>query len=296
MLTLLLHSIDNFGGPPTLVSAYLQVFSKALPYALVFVALWWIFDKVVFERLCGFGASMPERGGARRSTWALKTAMLIHHGLVTPLAMKALFDDPAIAGMYKCVGCAEFATRMNRDTNPSVAARVLIPITLGYFLGDLLLLREWNLSKSGAVENGLMMMHHVASLVVWPAAVYFDWVSRYVLNMLSYEFTSFWLTVMWMLSTAQMKSTLSYKIVGFIFTSSFVILRMFGAVPQILALWAMPPWAAEVETKVQPGGIHQWCWIFSLSLVLPHLLNLFWGVKVVSGFLQVVAGRSKKSE
>merc|ERR1719382_1003511 len=121
------------------------------------------------------------------------------------------------------------ASLMNRDAaHPPLAARALTPITLGYFLGDLLLLSQWNLTRSGALENGLMLFHHVASLLVWPAAIYFDWVARYVIIMLSYEFTSFWLTVIWMLSQTDKKQNPFYLVVGFLFTLSFVAMRMVG--------------------------------------------------------------------
>merc|ERR1719215_1826939 len=183
---------------------------------------------------------------------------------------------------------------MNRDLRPPLAARALTPVTLGYFIGDLLLVGQWNLTKSGAMENVLMLFHHIASLIVWPAAVYFDWVARYVIIMLSYELTSFGLTVLWMLSTADMKKNPLYTVVGLFFTVSFVLMRMVGAVPQLMAMWNAPPWSSKLEQAAQPGGVHAWCWIFSASLVLPHLLNLFWGVKVVSGFAAVLTKKDSK--
>mmetsp|Transcript_80587 Transcript_80587/g.231357 ORF Transcript_80587/g.231357 Transcript_80587/m.231357 type:complete len:181 (+) Transcript_80587:43-585(+) len=165
---------------------------------------------------------------------------------------------------------------------------MLTPITLGYFMGDLLLLSQWNLTKSGAFENMLMLFHHVASLAVWPGAIYFDWVARYVLLMLSYEFTGVWLTTLWLLSTANLKKSVWYMLTGALFTFSFVIMRMVGALPQLIAMWNAPPWSVELENKAQAGGIHWLCWVFSISLVFPHLLNLFWGVKVVKGFAAVI--------
>jgi len=283
------HDLTDFSGPPTLFAAYVKVFTKAIGYAIVFVILWAGVNLLL--RAMGFGSSICD---ARRGTWALKTAMLVHHGLVTPLALLGIWQDPATMGMYRCFGCSEVARLMNRDVRPPLAARALAPVTLGYFIGDLLLLSQWNLTKSGAVENMLMLFHHFASLIVWPAAVYFDWVARYVIIMLSYEFTSFWLTVLWMLSQAGMKKSPWYAIVGMLFTLSFVAMRVVGALPQLIAMWHAPPWSVALETAAQPGGIHDWCWIFSSSLVFPHLLNLFWGVKVVSGFVSMMTGKGTK--
>lgn len=276
-----LHSLADFTTePPTVLAMYLKVWGKASVYVFIFVGAW------AFIAVCMASKNLfPEN----RGTWALKCAMLLHHGLICPLAVIGLMQDPAVRAMYGCFGCESSAMAMNRDpAGPSVAAQALAPITIGYFIGDLLLLPNWNLTKSGAVENGLMLIHHVASILVWPAAVYFDWVARYVLIMLSYEFTSFFLTVIWMLQQLDMKSGSLYKVVGLVFTASFVLMRWFGAVPQLIAMWNSPPWSEAVERAASPKGVHHLCWIFSASLLLPHVMNFFWGVKVVKGFLAVV--------
>lgn len=286
---LVAHDAANYGGPPTLAAAYTQVFSKAFPYAIGFVAVWFLFDNIF--KLAGCG---PEIKGVARGTWALKSAMLVHHSFVTPVSLIGIWQDKTIMTMYTCLGCSSVAPLMNRDSIPCITAGALTPITLGYFIGDLLLLRQWNLKASGRFENLLMLFHHITSLAVWPAAVYFDWVSRYVLIMLSYEFTSLWLTVMWMLSAAGLKNSKWYLISGGIFTLSFVIMRMVGAIPQLVALYHAQPWSeANERAAAGPAGIHPWCWIFSASLVLPHLLNFFWGFKVVKGFLSVFFKPSK---
>lgn len=282
---LALHDINDFTGqPPTIVAMYMKVWGKASVYAAMFVGAW---------ALINYFMEVKGRCPERRGTWALKYAMLLHHGLVCPLAMIGLWQDPVVRGMYGCFGCAEYAKLMNRAAVPSWAAQALTPVTVGYFIGDLLLLSQWNLTKSGAVENGLMLVHHIASILVWPAAIYFDWVARYVLLMLSYEFTSFWLTVIWMLQMSDMKKSTLYKVAGLVFTASFVIMRWVGAVPQLIGMWNIPPWSVVVEQAAQPKGIHPLCWLFSASLVLPHLMNAFWGVKVVKGFAAVMFNSKK---
>eukprot|EP00928_Gymnodinium_smaydae_P062768 TRINITY_DN46556_c0_g1_i1.p1 TRINITY_DN46556_c0_g1~~TRINITY_DN46556_c0_g1_i1.p1 ORF type:complete len:302 (-),score=42.45 TRINITY_DN46556_c0_g1_i1:49-954(-) len=294
--SLVLHGVHDFSGPPTLASMYIAVLSKAAFYAVAFIALWALI--VCLLRLLGFGATIGA-SGARRGTWALKIAMLLHHSVICPLAIIGILQDPSIAFMYSCFGCADSGQVMNRSTQPPLAARALTPITLGYFIADLVLLSQWDLTKSGKAENALMLFHHIASLLVWPAAVYFDWVARYVIIMLSYEFTSLWLVVLWMLSAAGMKKHPMNIVAGLIFTVSFVIMRVLGAFPQLRAMWNAPPWSQEVEHRANPGGIHELCWLYSISLVFPHLLNLYWGVKVVRGFASVAKtafGGGKKSD
>eukprot|EP00933_Yihiella_yeosuensis_P042739 TRINITY_DN37415_c0_g1_i2.p1 TRINITY_DN37415_c0_g1~~TRINITY_DN37415_c0_g1_i2.p1 ORF type:complete len:308 (+),score=40.13 TRINITY_DN37415_c0_g1_i2:120-1043(+) len=285
------HGITDadFSGPPDVGTMYTVVYRKALPYTAAFLGIWLLFVGL-FSAL-GFGSTMC---GAKRGSWALKSAMEVHHIIVGPLALYALWEDPVIFQMYTCFGCSEAAALMNRSPGvASLAARALTPITLGYFLGDLILLPNWQLTKSGMVETGLMIFHHIASLIVWPAALYFDWVARYVLIMLSFEWTSFWLTGMWMFSTAGKKSSIGYIFVSLVFTLSFMIFRVVGTFPQLVALAKVSPWSHEVEFKAEPKGIHEYCWIFSASLVAPHILNLFWGMKVAKGFFAFIGGSGK---
>jgi len=273
----------------TLLSAYSAVYSTASLYTVIFLAAFGLI--VASLRAIGCGELIF---GVRRGTWALKGVMLLHHGLVTPLAIVAIWEDKTIMGMFKCSAGVESARLMNRDAAPSHVSQMLVPVTLGYFTADLLLLRQWNLSRSGMVENLLMVFHHVASMVVWPATIHFDWVARYVIIMISYEFSSIFLTLNWMLSTAGMKSSPLYLLSGLLFTASFVAMRMLGAIPQFRAMWLSPPWSRAVVLDVAKEWIHDWCCFFSATLVLPHLLNLFWGIKVVRGFLAVATSKGRK--
>mmetsp|Transcript_60560 Transcript_60560/g.172126 ORF Transcript_60560/g.172126 Transcript_60560/m.172126 type:complete len:300 (-) Transcript_60560:151-1050(-) len=274
---------------PSLRAAYAAVYPVAARWAALFVAVWVL--ALVVLRAAGCGKMLF---GVRRGTWALKAVMLLHHSLVTPLALLAMWDDQTIRGMYLCIGCPSMAHSMNRDVQPSLAAQALTPMTLGYFIADLLLVSQWSLSRSGLADNLLMGFHHVASLLVWPATVYFDWVSRYVVILLSYEFSSVFLTVNWMLSAAGLKRTPLYFATGLLFTLSFVAVRLLGAVPQLRAMWCLPPWSGAVHRQYASGPFHSWQGAFSTTLLLPHAMNLAWGVKVVRGFLAVALGRSAK--
>ncbi|CAJ1357586.1 unnamed protein product [Effrenium voratum] len=195
--------------------------------------------------------------------------------------------------LYLCFGCSEAAVLMNRASEISLAASALTPVTLGYFVADLVLLSQWQLTKGSKLEQYLMLTHHVASLLVWPAAIYFDWVARYVIIMLSYEMTSLLLTLLWMISAAGYKRSMAYGIIGLLFTSLFVVLRMIGAVPQLIGMYNAPPWSEELMQKLTGRVLHDYASLFSRSLVLPHLMNLFWGVKVVEGALSTFAGKKK---
>ncbi|CAE7167849.1 Kidins220 [Symbiodinium pilosum] len=251
---------------------YVVTYSKALPYSIFFFFVWGAYDMLL--RLAGLGAEIR---AVRRGTWALKLMNLTHHVLITPLALLSMWQDPVIRQLYACFGCDEAAVLMNRAPSSPSAARALTPITIGYFTADLLLLSQWQLTKSSKTERYVMLLHHIASMVVWPAAVYFDWVARYVLIMLSYESTSLLLTLLWIISAAGYKQSLIYGVTGLLFTGLFFVLRMVGAVPQILAMARAPPWSERLMTEAQPNGIHPLAWLWCQSLILPHVMNLFWG-------------------
>jgi len=163
-------------------------------------------------------------------------------------------------------------------------------------VADLLLLSQWQLTKGSRTEQRLMLVHHIASMVVWPAAVYFDWVARYVIIMLSYESTSLLLTLLWLISAAGYKQSLAYGLTGLLFTFLFIWLRMVGALPQLVAMARAPPWSQQLLTEAQPDGIHSLAWLWCQSLVLPHVMNLFWGVKVIQGAWATLTATSSKTK
>lgn len=278
-----------FQGESTLQSMYVVTYSKATPYAAFFLGLWALYAACLWWKLGRFIRDISS------GTWALKLMMLTHHGVITPLALWSMWQDPVIRQLYSCIGCKEAAQLMNRAVEAPLAARALTPVTLGYFVADLVLLSQWQLTKGSQVERYLMLVHHIASMGVWPAAIYFDWVARYVIIMLSYESTSFLLTLLWVLNAAGYKKSLAYVVTGFLFTILFILLRLVGAIPQLIAMYWAPPWSDSLMQEAQPGGIHWLGWLFSQSLILPHVMNLFWGAKVVEGAFNTFSGLLKNN-
>eukprot|EP00929_Paragymnodinium_shiwhaense_P116869 TRINITY_DN86870_c0_g1_i1.p1 TRINITY_DN86870_c0_g1~~TRINITY_DN86870_c0_g1_i1.p1 ORF type:complete len:290 (-),score=67.86 TRINITY_DN86870_c0_g1_i1:110-979(-) len=259
----------------------------AVGCSATFVAGW-----ACVSGLLKLGGAGPTICGAKRGSWALKISMLLHHVPISAFTFYALCQDEVIRKAVFCFGCEEAAQSMLRaPSEPVAAAAALIPVTIGYMLGDLMLLGQWNLSKGGMVENMLMVAHHVLSMISWPTVVYYDFCARYVMILLMYEFSSVFLILNWMLSTAGMKKSPLYFASGILFTLSFVVMRMFGAVPQLLMMWHRPPWIDGAAL-----GMPLWSTRGSAFLIIPHILNTFWGVKVVKGFLAVALGGGKKDK
>lgn len=270
--------------------------TAAFGYAAFFVALW---GCILGGQVYAGYPEVPVGNDVKRRTWALKGSMLVHHAFIGPAALIAIFCDGTLLEAFTCFGCEDAAWKLLRDKagGPSLAAQALMPVTIGYMIADLMLLPSWSLSKGSSVENGLMVMHHVFSLAVWPCTILYNYCGRYVVVLLAYEVSSIFLTLNWMLSTAGMKTGALYKVSGLLFTASFVLVRMVGALPQLLALWHAPPWTFTVVDKVAPGEMMTWQIYATITLILPHALNLFWGVKVVRGFMAVLlkADKSKST-
>eukprot|EP00444_Apocalathium_aciculiferum_P064850 CAMPEP_0183568028 /NCGR_PEP_ID=MMETSP0371-20130417/116024_1 /TAXON_ID=268820 /ORGANISM="Peridinium aciculiferum, Strain PAER-2" /LENGTH=298 /DNA_ID=CAMNT_0025777469 /DNA_START=23 /DNA_END=919 /DNA_ORIENTATION=- len=261
--------------------------------AVLFLAIWLLFVAA------GRGRA-PMICGISRGTWGLKVVMLVHHCIVGPLALAGIFQDQSIKDALFCLGfdCSEAAGKMLRDPNgPSTAALVLTPITLGYMVADLLLIGMWELSgKGGRLEALVMVAHHVLSMASWPVALKYDFCARYVLILLAYEVSSIFLVIRWMLSASDRKSGLAYLLNGMLFTVSFILLRVLGALPQLWAMVFAMPWAADPSDF----AILWWMPTGSSFLILPHLLNFFWGTKVVKGALALLrrggSSREEKSD
>jgi len=266
----------------------LGFWSATFTYGALFVMLWAVFRSIL-ELRCGDKLCDVQCG-----TWGLKLAMFCHHVLAAPLAVMAILEDATIVRLFTCFGCPDVAPIMIRDpSGPSGSAQALIPLTMGYMVADLVLLNQWQLSAKGSnMESMLMVAHHFFSLLVWPMTLYYDFCSRYVLIMVAYELSSIFLTLNWMLSTSGYKESLWYKISGALFTLTFVVVRLLGALPQLRALAIKPPWNCYSEYP-EGGPI---LIKFSFTLLFPHLLNFAWGVKVIRGFFTMaLASKSATS-
>ena len=216
----------------------------------------------------------------RPDTWALKAAMLLHHVFVGPIALVLIFRDPVVYGALSCFGCDEYAQLLVRDPDVQVPPAIvwLVPVTVGYMVADLCLIGCWDLSGKGSrLESALMVVHHVLSIITWPHTIWYDFCARYVLFLVAYELSSIFLTLNWMLSTAGKKQDSAYFASGLLFTASFVAVRLAGGLPQIVAMWNAPPWR-------HLSGVPDYVWMGSVVLVLPHVLNFFWGVKAATLF------------
>jgi len=231
-----------------------------------------------------------------RGTWALKLQNLIHHAVISTMAIAALLSDEVVLDAISCgdvTACQEAAALMIRDpASASISTFALAPVTVGYMAADVLLISQWNMKAAKSnTESMLMVVHHLLSVVCWPVAIVLDFCSRYVLILLSYEFSSIFLAVNWLLSTAGYKKGPAYLVSGFLFTIFFILVRLIGALPQLRAMWLAPPWLAS---SANYPGIYSWMTCASMALVVPHVLNFFWGYKVITGALALVC--VKKTE
>ncbi|CAK0889884.1 unnamed protein product [Prorocentrum cordatum] len=142
-------------------------------------------------------------------------------------------------------------------------------------------------------QSVLMVFHHAMSMVAWPFAIEYDFCSRYVVVMLAYEFSSVFLLSNWFISTAGYKRSMMYIASGGLFTLSFIIIRLVGAVPQFFNLFETMPW---FQTAADYPGVLGWMPAWSFVLLLPHVLNAMWGRQVVEGALKILRGDQGEKE
>lgn len=280
-------------GGPTTHAGYVAAVGV---YTLLFLTLWVLFW-LRFKDTDMQNQQDPSKAVAPR-TWALKCAMLVHHVLVGPLALVAALQDAAIVGAYECFGCEAEAWNLLSEVGSTAApasVQALMPITAGYMVADLVLLPSWSLTAGSMIENALMVLHHVISLLVWPLTLFHNYCARYVLILLVYEVTSIFLTINWLLSNSGKKKSIIYKVNGLLFTLSFVVVRMLGALPQLRSLWEAPPWSPDaVQKRSDVSSLATYQLLSLYTLIIPHMLNLFWGVKVVKGFVAVALQKDSK--
>merc|ERR1740121_3558429 len=93
-----------------------------------------------------------------------------------------------------------------------------------------------------------------------------------------------------MLSAVGRRQGPAFMANGALFTITFLLIRVVGALPQLRALLLAPPWG------VSAAGYRLLWWmpLGSTWLVLPHLLNFHWGYKVFTGSLALLRGQSNR--
>jgi len=282
--------------------AWANMFTACASYFVFFVFIFF----AVYIAL-GFACEDPNDVFAGRSekpvsrgTVALKSFNIVHHIIVGPLAVIALVADPVSRAMLVFQGGAG----MLRSDDLSRSASALAPVTIGFLAADLLFFNVWALpagapktptfvQKLFLPQSILMVFHHIMSMVSWPFAIEYDFCSRYVVVMLAYELSSVFLLSNWFISAAGYKSSMLYLASGALFTLSFIIIRLIGAVPQFVNLCGTMPW---FQTTADYPGVLGWMPASSFVLLLPHVLNATWGRQVVEGAVKIVKGDQGKKE
>lgn len=260
--------------------------TTTLRWAAVFVVGW-------VGVYCVLGCSDQvhrSRTQASRATWSLKLAMLSHHVAISILTVVALVGDSTTSELFLCFGCASAGRNMIRSPAALPSAPELVPITIGYMAADLVFYPCWMVSKSKA-DNYLMILHHLGSMVVWPLCVLHNICTRYVLLLMFTEVSSIFLTLKFVLEQTERKGTL-FKFNGLVFSFSFVGSRLILALPQLMAIWRAPPWDLATWRVLAPE-LPDWSRFFALALIIPHIMNLFWGVKVVQGTVRVLSPKRR---
>mmetsp|Transcript_7421 Transcript_7421/g.20352 ORF Transcript_7421/g.20352 Transcript_7421/m.20352 type:complete len:291 (-) Transcript_7421:49-921(-) len=278
------------------MSGHLTVFEALFPAGTLGFWLtslaWTVFFLAVWGVVYGvLKTTWTPTGSASCATWALKLAMLVHHIIVSVASFTVMFQDETTRDLFWCFGCAEAAKNMIISP-PFHFATWLPPITIGYMAADLILIKSWMVSKS-QTDNYLMIAHHIGSMVVWPLAVTHDCCTRYIVILISTEISSIFLTVKFIFEQTGRKAGLLFKVNGLLFSLSFIVVRVLAAVPQLVAMYNAPPFGLRTWNSAMPD-LPNWGRFISLALLIPHVMNFFWGYKVTMGIIAIFRGSRKR--
>merc|ERR1711862_222728 len=102
---------------------------------------------------------------------------------------------------------------------------------------DLLLSGYWPKDP----EKFVFVTHHVLCIYFWAEGLRYDWGMRYAVSLVANELTGVFMVIRWMLSQANLKSSILYVVNGTIFTVLYIILRVSFAPAIIFSTYVYPP-------------------------------------------------------
>ncbi len=223
-----------------------------------------------------------------RASWALKAVSVVHAVIVAGAAIWALLYEPSMRTITAGV--------LQRDAEavqgPLIHARsdvvaMVAPLTLAYFVFDLLLVPVW---EGKMTQHIPVFLHHGLSLLTWPVGVCHPACHWFLLCCLSMEFSTPLVQMRWFVSQHPSlgKAHPVYLVNGVLMTLCFVVCRLYPMLPHnTYAIWVAAPHAADLPLTVR---------VAASCLILPNVLNLYWGWLMAKGLLGVLFPSLKGSK
>ena len=222
---------------------------------------------------------------------AVKVCTLFHHCVCGPAALYLFMRE---------YGSASLALALHQDRAGALwlvnhwdpATVVVGDVFVGYLIFDLIEMKTWSNQ-----EFLLMMAHHLIGIVVVPLVGIAGWFQGFTMYFISTEITSIFNVIRTLLLDNEMKQSIVYKLNGMLFTLVFVIVRM-APVPLLFLAWYLAPQPTST-TKVDSYGATYAYALSYLSILHPgahaiFVMNLYWGFKVIRGFVSAMSQPKSK--
>jgi hypothetical protein len=195
---------------------------------------------------------------AECTTWGMKFSCVVHSAVQSTAATYLLFTDPYIKPeLIKFAKGEDFD--VIRTISPNVA--LLLPITLGFFLYELVVLPLWWTPKEAA-----MVFHHVLPLFLNLTTCFHTLSLYFVFTEISTPFVQ----MRWFIEKHLSRQHIAYKINAVVMLFIFAVVRILPIPLYHLAMWHNRHIIAGLDTRFEI--------VSALLMNLPSLPNLYWAM------------------
>lgn len=218
-----------------------------------------------------------------------KLCPLIHALVVTPASIYALFMEEALApstfAAIRLDGATVTALAKQQIYSPSVYAEAVVPVTMAYFIYDLACYSEWTGDSVAPRYNEMMCLHHVLSLILFPASLASGTGHWFLLFFISYELSSPFIYFRWFAQRIIGKGTV-WTMSSMLFLISFIFQRVFTIPALTISVLATFNYHAD-DPILQ---------VLAYSSFIPMVLNVTWAYFIVQTAAMEISAKFKKKQ
>ena len=217
-----------------------------------------------------------------------KMAPLVHSLIVAPASIYALLTEASLHASTVATlgldGKQVAALAREQIYSASPIAMSVVPVTMAFFLYDLSCYSAWSGDSGTPYYNEMMLLHHVLSLILFPASLARVTGHWFLLVFLSYELSSPFIYFRWFSQRILGKGTV-WTVSSALFLATFLMQRV-CTIPALTV--------SVLETFNYPeDSVLQ---VLAYSSFVPMALNLTWAVFIVKAAVQEIGAKLKEKK
>lgn len=212
-----------------------------------------------------------------RGEWANRVIGSLHAAIVGIFCTRALFVEEPFSTYLPA---RWLGNSVNYFAGHSNTLDYILPISLGYFCYDMVILTFSTNNPDAADVGVLMFVHHIGSLIIWPIAYVNNTHHIYLLYLLATELsTPFLHQTTFFLPKAGLADTAFHKFNGVMLILIFFFLRVCTVPIMAWSLFDASEYFYQLATVFQ--------FLTVISLPIPAALNLFWFLQMIQQALSI---------